>query len=275
MPNLVSFENTFFEYFENEPDNPALACCSIDGYPADENLPGAVVARVWITKHGDIIVDWHDNGYRLNKHVTNLIEDSRVALKQHYAEYISNAAKANTIADFIGLHPEISFIDACLSGITTIDNIDEYIEYWHTHDCHDSLIDFLGLTPGEYARWLKSGTGLEDILHARKVGSQKGIIVPSVDDKLAKVIRRNYIGQNNLHYRIIKQFNNLPNELLDHALTHDVEIPENRNIIVRLLVKLLITIQLVLNNYNATQDEINAEFNRQIAAIKNNAQENI
>lgn len=56
MTNLVSFENTFYEYFENEPNNHAWASCTIDGYPADENLPGAVVARVWITKHGDTIV---------------------------------------------------------------------------------------------------------------------------------------------------------------------------------------------------------------------------
>lgn len=275
MPKLVHFENTFFEYFENETATDALACCTIDGHPADENLPGAVVTRIWLTKHGGFIIDWHDNGYRLNNHVNNLIKETCIALKQYYSEYINTTASTNTITNFIGLHPEISYINACLSGIAAIDDIDAYIEYWHTHDTRTSLTDFLGMTREEYSRWLKSGTGLEDILHARKVGSQKGIIIPSVDDKLAKVIRRNYIGQNNLHYRIIKQFNNLSDELLDHALTHDVEIQENRNIIVRLLVKLLITIQLMLNNYNATQDEINDEFNQQIAAIKNNAKNTI
>lgn len=86
MLKLVSFENTFFEYFGNDPNADAFGCCTIDGHPADENESGEVVARVWITKHGDIIVDWHENGYRLNNTVLNLIEESKTALQTAYKE---------------------------------------------------------------------------------------------------------------------------------------------------------------------------------------------
>lgn len=89
MLKLVSFENTFFEYFGNESEDDAFACCSIDGHPADENESGCVVARVWITKHGDIITDWHENGYRLNDTVLNLIAETKTALRTAYEEVMS------------------------------------------------------------------------------------------------------------------------------------------------------------------------------------------
>ena len=71
MYDLVDFENSYGDV----EDGNEFIC--IDGYPADENAEGEVVAKVWKTKHGDIIVDWHDNGYRLNKQVLELIEDSK------------------------------------------------------------------------------------------------------------------------------------------------------------------------------------------------------
>lgn len=85
MRKLVHFENTFHEYFNHDtPDNDAFGCITIDGHPADENQSGEVIARVWISNHGDIIVDWHENGYRMNDIVLNLIEESKEILKQNY-----------------------------------------------------------------------------------------------------------------------------------------------------------------------------------------------
>lgn len=55
--------------------------CFIDGYPADENEEGEVVATVTLTLHGDIIVDWHDNSLRLNQEVLALIDDCRNELR--------------------------------------------------------------------------------------------------------------------------------------------------------------------------------------------------
>jgi hypothetical protein len=58
--------------------------CSTNWYK-NVILSGEVVAMVWITKHKDIIVDWHNNGYRLNETVLELIEDSKKELRERYA----------------------------------------------------------------------------------------------------------------------------------------------------------------------------------------------
>ena len=64
---------------------------------------------------------------------------------------------------------EKAFIDACLAGEALLDNIDDYIAYWHTHETGNELYAFLGMTPYEYAQWLRSGEDmvLRDILEAR------------------------------------------------------------------------------------------------------------
>ena len=69
--NFVSFENS---YSGEENGNRFI---TIDGFPIDENEEGEVVAVVWCTPHNDIVVDWHNNGYRLNTHCLELIEESK------------------------------------------------------------------------------------------------------------------------------------------------------------------------------------------------------
>jgi len=83
-PKLVCFENNYIEYGEDLRDNPdALAAVFIDGYPRDENAEGEVVAVVWLTKHGDIITDFHDNAYRLVPEVEKLVENSKEILREY------------------------------------------------------------------------------------------------------------------------------------------------------------------------------------------------
>lgn len=86
--NLVKFENSYLETEESFilDEGEAFAAISIDGYPANEDEDGEVVAKVWCTKHGDIIIDWHDNGYRLNAEVIELINKSKETLRNLYIE---------------------------------------------------------------------------------------------------------------------------------------------------------------------------------------------
>jgi hypothetical protein len=90
VARLVDFENNFYEEFTEYPDEDAFACLTIDGYPLNEEESGEIVARVWITRSGDIIVDWHDNGYRMNETVLNLINESKQILKEQYKEWKIN-----------------------------------------------------------------------------------------------------------------------------------------------------------------------------------------
>lgn len=49
--------------------------------------------------------------------------------------------------------------------------LDEYIEYWHTHDINVTLREYLGLTPSEYTAWASSSdTIFRDILRCRMEG---------------------------------------------------------------------------------------------------------
>ncbi|MDE6021605.1 MAG: hypothetical protein K2H01_11495 [Ruminococcus sp.] len=62
-----------------------------------------------------------------------------------------------------------SFIADCLSGDATLSEIDDYVEYWHTHETGNSLQEFLGLTDFEYEQYVKSlDTILKDILRCRQ-----------------------------------------------------------------------------------------------------------
>ena len=61
-----------------------------------------------------------------------------------------------------------SFIDACLYGTGDIEDIYDYIKYWHTHETNKSLEEFLGLTDYEYNIWIKNDDNvLRDILRSR------------------------------------------------------------------------------------------------------------
>ena len=87
---LVSFENSFYEgpleVQDIRGNQDALACITIDGYPLDDSIPGRTVARIWLTKHGDIIVDFHDYAYALCDRVKELVDDSRQRLLKDFEE---------------------------------------------------------------------------------------------------------------------------------------------------------------------------------------------
>lgn len=62
-----------------------------------------------------------------------------------------------------------TFIDACLNGQASLNELDNYIEYWHTHNTGNSLREFLGLTNSEYEQWAKSSDSIfKDIIQARR-----------------------------------------------------------------------------------------------------------
>lgn len=63
---------------------------------------------------------------------------------------------------------ENSFIDACLYGDAELEDLDKYVEYWHTHDTKNTLCEFLGMTKYEYEEWLKNDDSIfRDILRCR------------------------------------------------------------------------------------------------------------
>lgn len=53
-----------------------------------------------------------------------------------------------------------------------LEDLDIYVEYWHTHETGNTLREFLGMTQYEYGEWLKRGDIiLRDILRCRADGT--------------------------------------------------------------------------------------------------------
>ena len=64
---------------------------------------------------------------------------------------------------------EQTFVDAVLAGLASPDQVDDWIERWHTSDTGDTeLHDFLGLQESEMESWMQSGETLEQIIARRE-----------------------------------------------------------------------------------------------------------
>lgn len=66
----------------NDPEIPALARATIDGYPANPNKEGTVVCNVWMLETDKFLVDWHQNQYRLNDTVLGLITKAKELMSE-------------------------------------------------------------------------------------------------------------------------------------------------------------------------------------------------
>lgn len=80
--DYVEFVNTHKMKNVDADEGDVLAYICIDGYPKYDNECGGVVAVVYITLKGDIVISWHDNRYRYNRNVEGLIADSIKQLKK-------------------------------------------------------------------------------------------------------------------------------------------------------------------------------------------------
>lgn len=50
-----------------------------------------------------------------------------------------------------------------------IEDIDDYVEYWHNNEMEQSLKDFLGLNDYEYEKWLHEGNDvIRDVLYCKR-----------------------------------------------------------------------------------------------------------
>jgi hypothetical protein len=60
-----------------------------------------------------------------------------------------------------------SFVELCVQGKASPDEIDDFVEQWHSHP-EGSLHDFLGMKKSEYALWVKDPDALAGIIKARR-----------------------------------------------------------------------------------------------------------
>lgn len=89
---------------------------------------------------------------------------------------------------------EKKFIEACLCGEAILEDLDDYVDYWHEHPSDMTLREFLGMTPYEYGQWVqRDDTVLRDILRCRRDGVPFEQY-PSMDHQ-ARIAARSYDEQ--------------------------------------------------------------------------------
>lgn len=75
------------EGYRRPEDQGLFAKITIDAWKSnDDNESGEVLAAVIMSVHGDIIVDFHDNGCRMDKQVLEHIEEAQKELKKLWDE---------------------------------------------------------------------------------------------------------------------------------------------------------------------------------------------
>lgn len=64
-----------------------------------------------------------------------------------------------------------NYVNDVLNGEAILDDIDEYVSFWHERNIELTLQEFLGFTDYEYGRWLVQGNSVvRDILFCRRKG---------------------------------------------------------------------------------------------------------
>lgn len=68
-----------------------------------------------------------------------------------------------------------------------LEDIDDYVEYWHNNEMSQSLKDFLGLNNYEYEVWLQEGNDvIRDVLYCKRHNLDlKDYYSMSTGDKIA------------------------------------------------------------------------------------------
>ena len=62
---------------------------------------------------------------------------------------------------------DLTFVELCLKGEASADEVDDFVDRWHEGDADVPLHEFLGLTRDEYARWVEAPDSLTLTLSAR------------------------------------------------------------------------------------------------------------
>ena len=86
-----------------------------------------------------------------------------------------------------GCHMYKNFIIDFFEEGLLLEDIDDYVEYWHANEMNQSLKDFLGLNDYEYEVWLQEGNDvIRDVLYCKRHNlNLKDYYSMSTGDKIA------------------------------------------------------------------------------------------
>ena len=61
-----------------------------------------------------------------------------------------------------------TFIDKCLRGEAAIDEVDDFVDQWHSSESDAGIETFLGMTETEYEQWMRDPDALASIVQSRR-----------------------------------------------------------------------------------------------------------
>lgn len=64
---------------------------------------------------------------------------------------------------------KVTFIEYCITGKLSLDDIDDFIDIWHNSDTNINLHEFLGMTVEEYSNWVHNPDILSSIIESKKM----------------------------------------------------------------------------------------------------------
>ena len=97
MGYWAEIRNNYFESgsdVDRNLEGDVLATISIDAWKTmDDNEEGRVIARVLLSNHGDILVDYHDNVARVDTAAQEAIAEAKKELETYYRESVIGRAE--------------------------------------------------------------------------------------------------------------------------------------------------------------------------------------
>ena len=75
-----------------------------------------------------------------------------------------------------------SFVQKCIRGEALLEDIDDFVEAWHSNDSAVPLHKFLGMTKPEYSLWVADPGVLPFIITAHKLKRDVGDLLEGVGE---------------------------------------------------------------------------------------------
>jgi hypothetical protein len=76
-------------------------------------------------------------------------------------------------------HKRPTFLEKYVNGKVSAEEIDDYIDSWHTGTAEQSIYEFLGLSQEEYSLWLQDPEALPYIAAARQTKKPLSEVIAS------------------------------------------------------------------------------------------------
>jgi len=74
-----------------------------------------------------------------------------------------------------------NFINKCLKGETLLDDVDDFVEKWHTNKDKRPLYKYLGMSRSEYSLWVADPDVLPYIVTAHKEDRDVGDLLEEIN----------------------------------------------------------------------------------------------